>query len=187
MLDYINIINQRVSYHAHELTAPAPSPDDLMTILSTVTSAPDHGHLCPWHILIITPERMDNFCDQMLQHWQAHHPEEGKTGHAKRLLNYIRQAPMMILVSAKVTPNHPVCESDQVFAAAAACQNILLASHQLGYGAIWYSTDVVQDAKLKSLFGLTAADQPVGFIMLGSIVKTKQIKRPEVASFCHYW
>lgn len=187
MSDYIKIINSRVSYHAHELQAPAPTEADLMAILSTVTSAPDHGHLSPWHLLIIQPERMDDFCDHMLQHWQVFHPEEGKSGHAKRLLNYIRQAPMMILVSAKVTPNHPVCAMDQVFSAAAACQNILLASHQLGYGAIWYSTDVVQEAPLKALFGLGSEDQPVGFIMLGSVKQKKEVKRSSVTPLCHYW
>ncbi len=182
----IEKINQRVSYHAHELTGPAPSREELAQILSTVTSTPDHGNLKPWQLLIIEADSIDHFCDTLLDYWLTQHPE-GHDGHARRLLNYVKQAPMIILVSARVRRNHPVCEMDQVLSAAAACQNILLATDGLGYGGIWYSTEVANDVELKKCLGLNACDRPVGLLILGTPISDKRVQRSDVRSLCQFW
>ncbi len=52
-MELIKFLQQRVSYHVHELSLPAPAGCDLETILQTAMSTPDHGNLNPWHFLVI--------------------------------------------------------------------------------------------------------------------------------------
>jgi len=165
---------------------PAPGNVKLKRILQAVMSAPDHGNLKPWHIVVVDTEHVPAMCESMCQAWLAHaaHIEPGRI---RRLTHYLKDAPMVVLVSANVTEPHAVSRRDQVLAAAAACQNILLAAEQENVAAIWYSTDAAELPQVHELFGLTAQQEPVAFIMLGS--KKEQVikKRADVAKHCHQW
>ncbi len=180
----IDRINQRVSYHAHDLSEPAPSQAQVQQILSVLTSTPDHGNLTPWDVLIIERAQIDNFCDAMLSACAALSHQE-QPGHARRLISYIKQSPMLVVVSAKVTVGHAVSEMDQVLSAAAACQNILLAADSLGVGAIWYSADVL--SSVKPSIGLAASDRPVGLLVLGTVTNSKTKLRSDATQFCRHW
>jgi nitroreductase len=60
-----------------------------------------------------------------------------------------------------------VLEVENLSAASAACQNILLAAHALGLGAIWRSGDWARDVKVKEFFGFTMDQHIAGFIYIG--------------------
>jgi nitroreductase len=61
--------------------------------------------------------------------------------------------------------------AEQVGAATAAAQNVLLAAHALGYGAMWKTGAAAYDANVKKLLGLAPEDHIVAFIYLGTIEK----------------
>ena len=68
------------------------------------------------------------------------------------------------------SPDHPTVRTiAQVYAAAAAAQNILLACFELGFGAMWLTGSNAHDANVKSALGLLASDEIVGFLYVGSI------------------
>jgi nitroreductase len=56
---------------------------------------------------------------------------------------------------------------ENVCAAAAACQNILLAAHELGLGAIWRTGTWARDAMVKEFFGLAPGLDLIAFIYVG--------------------
>ncbi|TEW51791.1 nitroreductase family protein [Psychromonas algicola] len=182
----LDLIYQRSSCHVHEMEHPAPDNVKLKRILQAVMSAPDHGNIKPWHIVVVDTEHVPAMCESMCNAWleNAAHIEPGRI---RRLTSYLKDAPMVVLVSANVVEPHAVSRRDQVLAAAAACQNILLAAEQEEVAAIWYSTDAAELPQVHELFGLTKQQEPVAFIMLGS--KKEQIikKRSDVAKHCYQW
>ncbi|MBI3169949.1 MAG: nitroreductase family protein, partial [Chloroflexi bacterium] len=56
---------------------------------------------------------------------------------------------------------------ENISAASAACQNILLAAHALGLGAKWKTGEWARDAKVKEFLGFAPDQHIVGFIYVG--------------------
>ncbi len=50
----------------------------------------------------------------------------------------------------------------------AAAQNLILAAHALGYGAMWKTGAPAYDPRVKKALGLAEDDQIVGFLYLGT-------------------
>ncbi|UAA37369.1 nitroreductase [Paraneptunicella aestuarii] len=186
MTELLNFLTERVSYHVHELTQPAPDQAQLQQILRAAMATPDHGNLTPWHFVIIDNERIAEFVEYLRQAW-LDSEEEVDPQQAKRLANYLEQAPCMVLVSAEIQAHQAVSEQDQLFSAVASCQNILLAADAIGFGGIWYSTDAVELPNVRHILGLQAHHQPVGFLVLGTPENKRSKKRKSPEQFTYQW
>ncbi len=182
----LDFIYQRTSCHVHEMQPPAPTTIQLKRIFQSVMSAPDHGNIKPWHLVVITGDKVAEMCELMCEAWltEGEHIDPGKI---RRLTRYISDAPMVVVMSADITSPHPVSRRDQVLSAAAASQNILLAAAQQNIAAIWYSTDAAELPRVRQLLGLTEQQEPVAFIMLGSKKIEQHKSRDDVAQHCHLW
>ena len=78
------------------------------------------------------------------------------------------RAPTIIAVAAHITKGK-IPDVEQVAAVSAAAQNMFLAAHALGVGAMWKTGAAAYDPTVKSLLGLAADDQIVAFLYLGTI------------------
>lgn len=183
----LDLIYQRSSCHVHEMEAPAPDSKKLKRIFQSVMSAPDHGNIKPWHIVVVGAEEVPSMCELMCEAW-LQHAEHIEPARIRRLTNYLKASPMVVLVSANIVEPHAVSRRDQVLAVAAGCQNILLAAEQENVAAIWYSTDAAELTQVHELFGLTSKQEPVAFIMLGTkkLQDTKK-NRSDVSDHCYRW
>lgn len=186
MSQSLNFLQQRVSYHVHELTHPAPNAAQLMAILSAAMSTPDHGNLTPWHFIHIGRQQVASFIEHLRAAWLAS-DEHVTPAQAKRLASYLVQAPSLVLVSAAPTAHREVSQQDQVFSAVAACQNILLAADATGFGGVWYSTEAVTLPTVRELLGLSPQHCPVGFLVLGSPIRKRLKKRQDPQHFTFQW
>jgi nitroreductase len=74
---------------------------------------------------------------------------------------------LIVTVVAAVQPGK-IPEIEQVLAVGAGVQNMLLAAHALGYGAMWKTGAPAYDAELKAELGFAATDQIVAFLYLGT-------------------
>jgi len=77
------------------------------------------------------------------------------------------RAPLIILVACRIVPGTKIPAIEQLMAAGAAAQNILLALHSLGYVAAWKTGEAAYDTEVKRALGLNADDHLVGFIYTG--------------------
>ncbi|WP_163133085.1 nitroreductase [Agarivorans sp. Alg241-V36] len=179
-------LNQRVSYHVHELSLPAPNQQQMTDILQAAMSTPDHGKLKPWHFVVINQARIGELINLLQNAWQQANSSLDPQ-RAKRLASYLKQAPSIVLVSAALTEPSPISKQDQVFSAAAACQMILLAADALGFGGVWYSTDAVELPNVRQLLGLQDKHQPVGFLVLGSPTNPRSKARSDVSEHSFEW
>ena len=78
------------------------------------------------------------------------------------------RAPALLVVAVVPVPRAGVPEIEQILAGGAAAQNILLAAHALGLGAIWRTGAPAYDDHVARALGLPAQGRIVAFIYLGS-------------------
>jgi nitroreductase len=77
------------------------------------------------------------------------------------------RAPVVIAVGVDRPAFEKVVEIENVCAAAAAVQNLLLAAHAMGLGAMWRTGPAATDADVKSFLGFEPDQHVVGFVYVG--------------------
>ena len=158
-------------HSAAKLTEPAPAGSDLATIIEAGHNPPDHGRLKPWRFRILQGDERFILGDLMAESLHRREPAAG-LGQLTAERGKALRAPMIILVSAKITPIAKVPPSEQIIAAGCAAHALLLAAHALGYGGQWKTGPVCRDPLVKQGLGLEPADEIIGFIYLGSVAAT---------------
>jgi nitroreductase len=78
------------------------------------------------------------------------------------------RAPLVVVVAAKIREHRGVPPVEQIVAAGAAAQNMLVAAHALGYGGFWRTGAAAYDEHVKRALGLAGEDAIVGFLYLGT-------------------
>ena len=184
-MDALDLLLTRQS--ALKLDAPGPSQADLDTIFQSAVRAPDHGRLRPWHFVVIDSDRRAAFGELMVQSMLRRHPDSDEDMVQRERAKAMR-APTIIVAGAKVNKAHKIMPFEQIGSAAAAAQNIMLAAHALGYGAMWKTGDAAYDPAVKAAFGLTPDDEIMGFMYIGTNVGgSSPAARPDSQNFVSVW
>ena len=152
---------------AKTLTEPAPDESALNLLLACASRAPDHGRLRPWRFIVIrgaARERLGELmADQLRRKLPAATAEALQRERQKAL-----RAPLIVVVAAVYNADARIPPVEQLLAAGAAAQNIMLAATALGFGAMWKTGDAAYDDTVKVTLGLTPGDGIVGFMYLGT-------------------
>ena len=146
--------------------ASAPSREHLAQVLQAAVRAPDHGRLRPWRFMLIEGEQRRKFGDLLAASALRRVPGLSE-GDLQRERDKALRAPLIIVTACRVVPGTKVPAIEQLMAAGAATQNILLALHALGYVAAWKTGEAAYDAEVKKALGFAADDHIVGFVYTG--------------------
>lgn len=163
-LDALELLLTRES--ALKLDGPAPTDAELDTMFQSAVRAPDHGRLRPWRFIVIDTDKRAKFGDLMAEAMRRREPGASEDLLARERAKALR-APMILVTAARVQKGHRIPEVEQIAAAAAATQNIMLAAHALGFGAMWKTGEPAYDAGVKAALGLNGDDEILGFVYLG--------------------
>jgi nitroreductase len=181
----IDALLQRRS--ARALSAPAPDEAALDLILSSAAAAPDHGRLRPWRFVVIQGNALSRFGDLLADHLHRTHPSSSEDTLQRERQKAFR-APMIVVVAANCTPGGKIPVIEQILAAGAAAQNIMLAAQSLGFNSMWKTGGPAYDEGVKAALGLQEKDSIVGFMYLGTDVsKPDTTARPAVGDLVHHW
>ena len=146
---------------------PDALPRDLIEkLLSAGAQAPNHHKVRPWRFVVLTGDGRKKLGDVMSASFLDRNPGAPPEGVDKIRALPLR-APVVIAVGADKPADTKIIEVENISAASAACQNILLAAHALGVGAIWRSGEWALDVKVKEFLGFAADQHIVGFIYIG--------------------
>lgn len=182
----LDVILSRVAVLPGNMREPAPAGRDLELILNAGVCAPDHGWLKPWRFLLIDGEARRNFGALLREAYHRRRPEMDEKS-LERIRRYPTRIPLMIGVVAAVKESQIPVE-EQILSAGAAAQNITLAAHALGYGAMWISSMIEGDAPAHAALGLGSQERMVGWICVGSLrARPKPKKRPRGLAFTQRW
>ncbi len=171
-MNLIEFLIQRQSTPAKYLIEPAPSHEELQQLMAAAESAPDHGALKPWRFLVISGSARDSLGNLFVRALLQRAPD---TEHAlqERERERALRAPMLIAAIARLDNEHPkVPATEQLMAAAAATQQLMLATNHLGYGTVWLTGSRVYDRYVMSGLGLTPEEQLIGLINIGTAAPT---------------
>ena len=164
-MDAIEALTTRASPAA--LVAPAPDAATLERILGAAMRAPDHGRLRPWRFIVVEGAAREAFGAVLGDALLRREPAAGEATLAKERAKPL-PAPLIVVVAAALRAHRGVPAIEQIVAAGAAAENILVAAHALGFGAFWRTGAPAYDDTVKRALGLAAEDAIVGFLYLGT-------------------
>jgi nitroreductase len=144
----------------------APTREHLSQVLHSAVRAPDHGRLRPWRFMLIEGDQRRKLGDLLAASALRRIPGLLE-GDLQRERGKALRAPLIILTACRVVPGTKVPAIEQLMAAGAATQNILLALHALGYAAAWKTGEAAYDTEVKKALGLSSDDHIVGFVYTG--------------------
>jgi nitroreductase len=164
-MDAVTALTTRVS--AVALGDPAPAGAALEAILTAGQRGPDHGRLRPFQFLLVRGEGRKRLGELWAESLRRRDPAAGAAVLDKEKGKALR-APLIIIAAARIQGSLKVPTIEQIIATGAAAQNILVATHALGFGGFWRTGPAAYDTEVKQALGLTAADSIVGYLYLGT-------------------
>lgn len=163
-MELLEALNARQS--AKTYGPDAPTREHLAQVLQAAVRAPDHGRLRPWRFMLIEGAQRRRFGDLLAASALRRVPGLSE-GDLQRERDKAMRAPLIIVVACRVVPGTKVPAIEQILAAGAATQNILLALHALGYAAAWKTGEAAYDTEVKKALGFASDDHIVGFVYTG--------------------
>jgi nitroreductase len=163
-MDVFDAIHTR---HSVSRVRPDPVADDLIkTLLAAAVQAPNHHRVRPWRFVVLSGEARVRLGEVMARSLLLRQPESAETALAAERARPLR-APVLIAVAVDPPAEPKVVEIENICATAAAVENLLLAAHALGLGAMWRTGPAAQDAAVKHFLGLDPSQHLIAFVYVG--------------------
>jgi len=150
-------------------------------LLAAAVQAPNHYRIRPWRFIVIQGSARERLGDVLVESLQAGHPDIPQSGLERERAKPLR-APLLIAVGVDLPDDPRVSEVENICAAAAACQNLLLAAQALGLTGMWRTGAAASDPRVKSFLGLQPNQPLIAFLYLG-YPETRASPLPERPSF----
>ena len=134
-------------------------------LLDAAVAAPNHKETNPWRFVVLAGDARDAVGEAHAR--AVARTREGLTpeGRAKEAA-LLGRAPVVI-ACCLVPGDDPVRAREDRDAVAAAVQNLLLAAHARGLGAIWRTGTMCDEPEVREELGLGARDAVVGLVYVG--------------------
>ncbi len=175
----LDFLLTRRSRPAKTLTAPVPSHDALMPLLTAAARSPDHGKLEPWRFIVLEGAAMPRLAALVEARGQALGvaPEQ-----IAKMQSQFGEGNLVVAVISAPVASDKVPEIEQVYSAGAVCLALLNAALAAGWGANWLSGWASHDRGfLAEGLGLADGEHLVGFVHIGTeTVAPPERPRPEL-------
>lgn len=164
MMEILETIRSRKSVGE---VKPDPVPRTLIEqLLSAAVQAPNHYKVRPWRFVVLTEAGRERLGEVMARSLNEKFPDLLPAALEKERAKPLR-APLVIAVGVDKPEESKVIEVENICAAAAACQNLLLAVQALGLAAQWRTGDTARDPHVKQFLGLEPDQHLVAFLYIG--------------------
>jgi nitroreductase len=153
--------------------------DELRTLVDAALCAPNHKLTEPWRFTALRGEARARLGEVWAEVAAASAPADPAARDAA--LEKERRKPLrapLLLVASVRTDSDPVVAEEDFAAGAAAVQNVLLAAHALGLGAMWRTGAMVRSDAVKAHLGLDPSDRIVGIVYVGRPAMEPPAERP---------
>lgn len=167
-MDVFDAIYQR---HSVDKVKPDEIARDLVEkLLGAAVQAPNHYKVRPWRFVVLTGVARNRLGDVMAESVRKKSAElspEALTALLEVERSRPLRSPLLIAVGVDKPEEARVVEVENICAAAAAVQNLLLAAHALGLGAKWRTGGPAYDADVKQFLGFSPDQHLIGFLYIG--------------------
>tara|TARA_B110000196_G_scaffold255264_1_gene225197 strand:- start:94 stop:654 length:561 start_codon:yes stop_codon:yes gene_type:complete len=171
-----------------QLTVPIPSKKQMKLVYQAALRAPDHSWLRPWRFIEITGNGRKKlaqiFIDTSKKESEIDQEREVK------ISSLPFRAPMIIIIIAKIVDKSNVPRIEQIQSTAASVQNILLALHDMGFGAYWRTGKYITENNkyIANELSLSSQSEVLGYLYIGTpSMEAKEIPLLKNEDFVTYW
>ena len=148
-----------------------PPRELIERVLEAGVHAPNHHDTQPWRFFVLTREARSEFGEVLAQALKQRLGEGVADAVLEAQMRGERAKPMrspvLIVVGVSCEHNDAMTRREDLQAASAALQNMLIAANALDLAAIWRTGDGAYDDSVKAWFGLRVQDEIAGILYLG--------------------
>jgi nitroreductase len=166
MPDALDLLKTRRSVKPVNLHPPAPSADEIATMLTIASRVPDHGKLAPWRFIVFEGEARRAAGEKIAARFGEKYPE-ATADNMEFERSRLMRAPLVVAVVSRAGPHVKIPEWEQVLSAGAAAMSLVLAAHALGYAANWITEWYAYDRTVLDALGLAGNERIAGFVHIG--------------------
>jgi nitroreductase len=153
--------------HSQGKVKQDPVPKELIEkLLGAGAQAPNHYKVRPWRFVVLSGHARERLGNVMAASQRDRQPDQPQEAFDKTCSLPLR-SPVLIAVGVDKPTESKVIEVENISAASAAVENILLAAQAEGLGAKWRTGEWARDVKVKEFLGFSPDQHIVGFIYLG--------------------
>jgi len=147
----------------------APPRELIERVLQAAVHAPNHHDTQPWRFFILTNEARSQFGEVLARALARRLGEAAPNLAGLMLAERVKpmRSPVLIVVGVVSEAEDPMTRREDLQAASAALQNMLLAANALGLAAIWRTGEGAYDDSVKAHFGLQPSDEIAGILYIG--------------------
>jgi len=179
------VIESRQNVSPKRLMEPGPTADELKAIFAMAAAAPDHGQLLPWRFVVVPQEKRGLLAEVFALALIDRDPGATLVQIEAAREKAHRSPLLMLAVARLVSDREPeIPNVERMVSLGCAVQNILLASHAMGFGSGLASGQAMASPRMRALFSLTNDETAVCFVNVGTVSKRKPARtRPSVEQF----
>lgn len=177
ILDYLLT---RRSAPIAELKEPAPTQDELHTILTAAARVPDHGMLEPWRFIVYRGEQRLHVGELLAELAEKRFGPLNEARKQQELTRFSR-APLVVGIVAVPQPSPKIPQWEMFLSGGAAAMNLMIAANAMGYGTNWITNWYSDDEDGRRLLGLSKDERVIGFVHIGTFGGSPADRpRPEI-------
>lgn len=153
------------------LVKQVPVPKELIEdIIEAGIHAPNHHRTEPWRFFVLTGEgrnKLGEVFEEITRLENEEEPLETLAAKVDRAKKNPLRAPVVIAVGVEPSDKKNVVLAEEYAAVNSAVQNMLLAAHSLGLGAVWRTGKIAYHEKVRDFFGLSEKGEVLAFVYVG--------------------
>ena len=163
-----DVIRNRRSIGGAKMNGKKIADETVMELLELAHWAPTHGRTEPWQFFVYAGEALLQFgLDHGNLYWNNTAEETRMQATKEKLENNIKKVSHMVVSVMKRGANEKIPQLEEIAAASAAIQNILLGASAQGISSFWSTGGMTLKPAMKQHLGLGAEDVVLGLIFLG--------------------
>jgi nitroreductase len=135
-------------------------------LLEAGAQAPNHYRVRPWRFVVIAEAGRERLGEVMAEVFRRRFPDVPPEALQKERAKPLR-SPVIIAVGVDEPSEPKVLEIENICAAAAACENILIAAEAIGLGGHWRTGATARDPDVKRFLGFDERQHLIAFLYIG--------------------
>ena len=167
MPDALELLETRRTIANVQLAAPGPSDAEIRRIVAVAARVPDHGKLTPWRFVLYRGAAAAELDARLAPLHAARFPDM-PAEKAELERTRFQRVPLTIGVISRTQEHFKIPRWEQELSAGAACMNLLLAVHALGYAGQWLTGWCSYDAEAAAILGAKDGERFAGLIAVGT-------------------
>lgn len=163
----MEVLEGILTRHSIAKVKPDPIARELIEkALHAAVQAPNHYHVRPWRFVVLTGKSRQALGEIMAQSLKNKNPDLPEAAMEIERAKPMR-APVLIAVGVDKSNDPRVLEIENICAVAAAVENLLLAVHSEGLGAMWRTGPAARDPEVKKFLGFASDQEILSFVYIG--------------------